>query len=64
MLADIFLYHYECDYKIKNLHLYRYIDDIIFILIDNVNCSLPVNYPAYLTVACNNLSNNLKNFLD
>ena len=63
MLVYLFLNHYECNYKNNNLQLYRYIY-IILISIDNANFSLPVKYPAYLTLTCTNLNNNLINFLD
>ena len=51
---------------IINVPIYNYIDTdgIILISIDNANCSLPLKYPAYLTLTCNNLNNNLINFLD
>ena len=64
MLVDLFLYHYGCNYKNKNLLLYRYINNVILISTDNAYCLLPVEYPAHLTLTCNNLNNNLINFLD
>ena len=48
MLADLFLYYYECSYIYNSLHLYRYINDIILISTDNITCSFSVAYPSYL----------------
>ena len=64
MVADLFLYHYECNYKNNSLLLHRYIDDIVLNSIDNANFSLPVIHSAYLALTFNNLNNNVINFLN
>ena len=62
--ANLFLYHYECNYKNNSLQQCRYIDVIILISIENANCSLPIKYLAYLTLTCNNFNNNVTIFSD
>ena len=64
MLADLFLCYYESNYVNNSLHLSRYIDDIIIISTDNLNCSIPVAYPSYLKLTENTLQNNSINLLD
>ena len=64
MLEDLFLYHYECNYKNNNLQLYRYIDYIILISVNEANCLIPVKYPAYLILTSKNLYNNVINILE
>ena len=41
MLADLFLYYYECNYKNNNLQLHKYIDDIITYLEEHPLCAIP-----------------------
>ena len=51
MLADLFLYHYEKNFtNNKNLHFFKYIDDIKIFSTDYTQCVLPVNYPSYLSL--------------
>ena len=51
-------------YKLLLTYIYTYIYDIIIILIDNINCSIPVAYSSYLKLTENILQNTITNFLD
>ena len=64
-MTDLFLYHYEKNFtNNNNIHLYRYIDDIMILMANHYKCLLPVKYPSYLTLTKNFLTNNSITFLD
>ena len=51
MMADLYLYYHEkifTNNNNNNIHLYRYVDNIILISTNSFNCLFPVNYPANL----------------
>ena len=63
MLADIYLYYYECSYIHNSLHLCRHIDNVILIPNDNVTLSIPVAHPSYLKLTENTFENSIINFI-
>ena len=55
MLVDLFLCHYEKHFTTNNnIHLYRYVDDIIIFSASHSKCLFPVKYPSYLNLTKKN----------
>ena len=58
MMADLFLYHYEKNFTTNNnIHLHKYIDDIIIFSANHSKCLFPVKYPPYLNLTKSILKN-------
>lgn len=67
LLSGLYLYYYERTYSNinSNIHLYRYIDDIILIDTDKSNISqFPVIYPLNLELKEKTLPNNTLHFVE
>lgn len=65
MLADLYLYHSEMNYINKNPLVFRYIDDVISIYLNETNDdTIPIKYPSELTLIKNVNLNNTTNYLD